>query len=610
MADKEKPQTEQKKARALWPYPFALLLIVIAASAAGYFLWLKPNMLALQSFAPDSGKAMAQVIRDDEQFHRDLQKLMAAGLPQHVIDLDMRLLYMRNQMRPVLFNAWEPGPNIDKLLDRIQDLKYDGIDPALYGVQEKRQALKDLKTRTDDLLQRSTLQLSAWDVLRLSLKLGNLSGMDPREIALGIHQIADDPADGVSFPDIVEYVEELESGLLDLSSEAVELDQQLVQCFERMAHSMGLYGPRLAEINALFRTDVPAALAAIEPNMPDYQGLREGLRYYYDLQSKVTLEPIKPRSRYTKLKLGSEGDLVRQLQIRLSMEDFYNGPLHGYFDQDLEDAVKDYQEHHLLTPDGVVHKATFEALNVPLEHRIAEIRLALSKLRETPCRWQDFYFRVNIPQFEVHVIKTGEVIRSHRVIVGNRLRKNHTPEFRDEIEFVEYNPFWNVPERIVEELVAKAGDDEDYWKKRGYRVREHNNGRMTITQSPGWGNALGRVKILFPNRHDVYLHDTPSKSLFNRTVRSYSHGCIRLQNALEMGRWLLEQDQHPEAENIDDILKSGRNTRLELQTKIPIHIEYVAVTVHEDGRIIFLTDIYGRDKEKIANILDQLESEN
>ncbi|MDP8254462.1 MAG: L,D-transpeptidase family protein [Candidatus Alcyoniella australis] len=605
----EDEQAQSIKTRGRGPaYILLAATLSICALVAGYLLYLKPNQLALRDFAPRCGPALAEQLAVDPELLELQADEISAALPQDRIALSLRMLYFNGRLRPVFFDGYQPLPAANTLLKRIERLRFDGIDPTSYGVDYNRERIAAIQSDARDLIDRFSLEITLWQELRLCLELGNLRDLSHEQLAARLLDRLQQADAGSAYSKPVEQVSGLDRELRALEGRAARLDVELARDLERMALQMGLPRSRLGSVLAVARNDLDAALAALDPRMLDYAGLQRAMEFYLKLDARDVIEPIEPRSRFTKLRRNSRGPLVEQLQRRLGLEEFYQGPVSGFFDLATQDAVKSYQEHHQLTPDGVAARSTFKALNVPIDMRAAQIALATQKLRETPCRWKPFYFRVNIPQYEVHVVREGELLRKHRIVVGNRKKDNNTPEFVDEIEFVEYNPFWNVPERIVEEIVAKAElaeDIDDYYKVRGYKLRESSSGRLYITQKPGAGNALGKVKILFPNHHDVYLHDTPSKYLFNRSYRAYSHGCMRLENALEMAQWLIEQDGHPEAANTERMLRSGNNRRLELRTKIPIHIEYVTVALHDDGRAIFLTDIYGRDRQRVKELLDK-----
>ena len=210
-------------------------------------------------------------------------------------------------------------------------------------------------------------------------------------------------------------------------------------------------------------------------------------------------------------------------------------------------------------------------------------------------------------QLEVFDQGGSTVSRKHRIIVGQRVLKNRTPFFNDEIEIINFYPQWNVPQRIIrEEMLPAYQADPEYFNSRGYRVRivgEGENARvLSVTQPAGQGNALGIVKILFPNPFDVYLHDTPKKFLFAQSVRTFSHGCMRLQNAVDLARFLLEHDHNEYAAKVDEILKKHQSVEIKLTNKVPIFVEYTTTSAGELGLASFYLDIYNVETAELAQM--------
>lgn len=255
------------------------------------------------------------------------------------------------------------------------------------------------------------------------------------------------------------------------------------------------------------------------------------------------------------------------------------------YDSALVDAVKNFQAGNGLRPTGIINKSTRAKLNKDKPNIEKKLLANMERWRWMPTDFGRTHIHVNVPEFIVRFTKNDKVVHEERVITGKP--RNKTPSFSDEMETVVFNPYWNVPQSIIwNEMGGNA--------PRGYESRVVN-GRVFIRQPPGPRNALGRVKFLFPNKHSVYLHDTPTKNLFNRKVRAFSHGCVRVRNPLKLAEVVLA-DLGIDKQNIKSRVSSGRNQRVELKTKLPVHMTYFTMWSNPDGSISHFNDIYGHDK--------------
>lgn len=278
-----------------------------------------------------------------------------------------------------------------------------------------------------------------------------------------------------------------------------------------------------------------------------------------------------------------------------------------FFDDVLSDAVKTFQTENGLKPDGIVGPRTLAAINgEDVDTSAADIIANMERWRWLPRRLGRFHVHVNVPEFLVRVKRGGTTVHSTRVVVGKR--HNQTPIFSDEMEHLVVNPYWNVPFSIAskEMLPQIQRSPGAYFARRGYEVVR--NGRVVdphsvywtagnlrnirIRQRPGAGNALGRIKFMFPNKHSIYLHDTPSKSLFKRDVRAFSHGCVRVQNPLQFADAILADDRQWNSRRIKKMI-GGRERRIDLARHIPVHITYFTTMVNEAGELVSKRDIYG-----------------
>lgn len=280
-------------------------------------------------------------------------------------------------------------------------------------------------------------------------------------------------------------------------------------------------------------------------------------------------------------------------------------------DEQLVEAVKSYQETHQFRPDGDPSPGVWRSLNVPISRRIEQIELAIQRWRESHYQGEDNFIMVNIPDFHAEVFRGGERTMRFRVVTGNRKRScnqetgkweypNATPIQMAELDHVIVNPYWYVPQRIIrEELEPKMSRDPDYLEKKNYE-KVMMGGKETIRQKPGDDNALGRVKFIFPNPHNTYMHDTPQKKYFDYPVRAFSHGCMRVHKPFELARHLLENDPNGKKYDFDELLEKERQKYIELAEKMPVFIEYYTVRVDDQGRAQFLADIYRYDRARLA----------
>ena len=349
------------------------------------------------------------------------------------------------------------------------------------------------------------------------------------------------------------------------------------------------------------------------PTHPFYDKARSALQKYRSLADADSVPAWKHRRR---LKKTSHGQEVIRLKKRLASEGYFDGDMTSdTFDEELEASVKRYQLTHQLTPTGVVQNGrrlaqfTNRSLNVSMSHRVKTLQLSLQRWRESVSQAEGYYVRVNIPQFEVEVWEQGQRIRTNKIIVGNNRyevdeatgRKGHlnrTAIMNKSIETTVFNPVWRVPERIrVNELEKARETNPDYYRQHGYREKVYPSGTVLVWQVSGRRNALGRVKLLFPNHHAIYMHDTPKKKLFKRTIRAFSHGCMRLHNPIEFAKFLIGRDGAMTDEEIEKVLKTNRERGVAFKEPVPIHVEYNTVTfAGDDATPTFLNDIYKYDR--------------
>ena len=281
------------------------------------------------------------------------------------------------------------------------------------------------------------------------------------------------------------------------------------------------------------------------------------------------------------------------------------------FDDELEVAVKKFQERHNLTADGVIGKGTLEQMNVSVEDRIDQIRINLERARWTLHQTEEDFLMVNIAGFKVRRIKNRQEVFSSRVIVGQYHKS--TPIFKGMMQYIVLNPTWTLPYSIAtSETLPKLKKDPGYLAAKHMIIMDRSgkvldpdkinfhdyssgNFPFTVRQKAGPWNALGQVKFIFPNKNAIYLHDTPSKSLFNRQDRAFSHGCIRTEDKWDLLISLMDDPDVWNMDKINEILDSGETTRIDLPKPLPIYLLYWTTGVDRKGKVYFIKDVYKRD---------------
>jgi len=293
------------------------------------------------------------------------------------------------------------------------------------------------------------------------------------------------------------------------------------------------------------------------------------------------------------------------------------------FDGRLEDALEEYQTTHQFYAKGELRGPTLSSLNVPARERWNQIRVTLQRWRESRVGADDHFVHVNVPDFHAEVWRDGTREMRFRIITGSSKREGNaetnefvytraTPTFSDEIEYIVFNPYWNVPDSIREnELEPELLKDPSYFERHNYEIVTDEHGNEFVRQKPGPENALGKVKFLFPNSHSVYMHDTPERFLFNKPTRGYSHGCIRIEDPMNFAKYLLDLDGRwtgaAQDRQIAEWVEEKEEHWVTLKQTLPVHIEYFVVRVGDEGRTHFLADIYDRDEPRLDRVEERLQ---
>ncbi len=334
-------------------------------------------------------------------------------------------------------------------------------------------------------------------------------------------------------------------------------------------------------------------LEGLRPKNPYYLELKQALADYRAIAARGGWRLIPPGPNLKEGRQDRRASLLRQrLAISGDLDAASAAKPGPVFDETLMQAVRHFQGRHGLKADGVVDPATLEALNVPVEQRIDQIRVNLERarwvLRDPPGPTRVL---VNIAAFSLEFTGAGEKPWKTRVVVGQPYLK--TPVVESKIETIIFNPTWTVPQSIAEtEILPKLAKNPGYLGKHNYRLVSSDP--LRIVQDPGPKNALGRVKFLFPNKYDIYLHDTPNRELFREATRTFSHGCIRVENALHLAELLLN-DPEWTPERIKRVVNSRQTLPVDLETPVPVGVVYRTVEISPAGEIGFVPDIYQRD---------------
>ncbi len=365
----------------------------------------------------------------------------------------------------------------------------------------------------------------------------------------------------------------------------------------------------------LAASDAPdKLLLALDPPHAEFGRLKAALAKFYD--GAVTVEQITiPDGKV--LKLGMQDERVPLLRTRLAVaapeipEGATDAVVDITYDDALVDAIRAFQESLGLTADGIMGPATVAALNGGTNVSKDDIVANMERWRWAPESFGDFHVEVNIPEFTVWIMRDSQPVHSTRVVVGTP--KNQTPVFSDEIQNIVVNPYWNVPPSIAAaeirpHLIANPYylDSQNMELLAGGKVvnaaaidwTTTNINNYAVRQRPGPGNALGKIKFLFPNEHNVYLHDTPSKSLFARAFRAYSHGCVRVQDPMAFAGALVETNPELSQASLEGLF-GAKEKWVTLKNHIPVHLMYFTLRADANGTIRSYGDVYGHNKKLI-----------
>jgi len=503
------------------------------------------------------------------------QRVESRTLPAYVSSDDSgshlwkaeRRFYQRHGYQPVWITGKRPRREAADLMAAIEAARGDGLDPADYDLQ----ALGALRTeKSKNPFKRNSVQPE--QVAEADLRLTYVF------LKLASHRL---------------------TGRVD--PEAVD------------PHWFGQ--PRQVDLasvldRALDDAGVARTLRELAPRHQQYAHLKQTLQRYREIEqgggwpARVTAVKLGPGARdpavaTLRQRLAATSDLPAQAAVGDAV------------DQALVDAVKRFERRHGVPDDGVLDAEVVRAMNVPVGERIRQIELNLERWRWLPESFGDRYILVNVPTFTLSAVEGGRAALNMRVVAGEK--ENPTPIFSDQMTTVVFSPYWNIPETIArQETIPAVLRDPEYLRKndlelvRGAQVIDagsvdwnDDDPDFRIRQRPGAKNSLGKVKFMFPNKFDVYLHDTPADSLFERVQRDFSHGCVRVERPRALAQWVLAGQAEWTADRIDAAMASREEQHVALKRNVRVYIVYQTVWVDDQGTVQFAEDLYGHDARQL-----------
>ncbi|MFD2163457.1 murein L,D-transpeptidase [Paradesertivirga mongoliensis] len=328
-------------------------------------------------------------------------------------------------------------------------------------------------------------------------------------------------------------------------------------------------------------------------NNEQYQRIEKAIADYEKLKEKNQWSTISLGQ--SALKVNDQSPAIKEIKQRLEvLGDFRALSNTDVYNQRFEAAVKRFQARHGLEETGIINAEFVKALNVPLETRINQLRVNLDRIRKENIENTGRHIVANIPEYKLRVYEGEREVLSMDIVVGKTTNK--TVVFKDMMNQIVFSPYWNIPESIVKnEILPAMKKNSRYLQNNRMEIIGTKNGLPDIRQKPGPKNSLGKVKFLFPNKYNIYFHDTPAKTLFSRRTRAFSHGCIRLSQPFELAKYLLKDDPKWNDAAIHSAMNAGTERYVTLKSPVPVSISYYTAWVDPSGDVHFREDIYGKD---------------
>jgi murein L,D-transpeptidase YcbB/YkuD len=329
-----------------------------------------------------------------------------------------------------------------------------------------------------------------------------------------------------------------------------------------------------------------------------YDLLKKQLQRFAAIKLQGGWSPIEIDKK--KYKIGDTATIISKVKRRLSITgELKKNEFENVFDSLLKEAIISFQMSIGVKQTGLISPELIKSLNIPIEKRIEDIIVNMERCRWLPVELGNAHLLINIPEYRVHLFEHDSLKWDMKIVVGKN--KNRTAIFSGEIKYVVFSPYWNVPESILKkEILPAIKRNPNYLSK--HHMEWHDGG---VRQLPGADNALGGVKFLFPNSHNIYLHDTPTKSLFEEDKRAFSHGCIRLAEPIKLAKYLLKNDDKWNDQKIVEAMGAGIEKYVVLKKTLPVYITYLTCWVDNKGVLQFRDDVYELNEKLLKMILEK-----
>jgi murein L,D-transpeptidase YcbB/YkuD len=338
-----------------------------------------------------------------------------------------------------------------------------------------------------------------------------------------------------------------------------------------------------------------------KPLNEPYRLLQNQLSKYRDIGKNGGWNNISIKKQ--KFKQGNKDSIILFVKRRLLLTGIYSaGDTTIFYNPELLTAVKQAEASYGLTQDGIIDAALIEQLNISVEERMKQMLVNLERMKWMPEVPVNFLL-ANIPEYRLHIVENGKEVLGMNIVVGKAANKSVI--FSDELKYVVFSPYWNIPRSIVRnEIYPAMKRSSSYLSRKNMEVTGYSGGLPNVRQKPGNDNALGHVKFIFPNSYNIYFHDTPSRSLFNKQDRAFSHGCIRVQQPFDLAAYLLRNQPEWTNEKIKAAMNSSKEKWVTLDKTVAVFITYFTSWVDEKGLLHFTDDIYGHDKKLAAHLFE------
>ncbi|MGX2032218.1 L,D-transpeptidase family protein [Methylocaldum gracile] len=544
----------------------------------GIFFQFAVTVLALGTVAASAVQAEApELIPDTPAVH--IQSLLKEGthpklrwgkFPDYKAQLEQ--LYYQNGLTPLWLNEGRPTPQAETLVASLAEADSKGLNAADYDAELLGKWLSEFDTTAAN-----PREVASFDVALSLVAMRYVSNLYVGRIN----------------PNNIDYGLNVEPKRVDL--------------------------PNL--IQKIAQSQQPAAMIdALEPKFPIYERLKAALPQYQRLAKEMTPVQFSFPAKFSPGDRHKDVPALRHLLLALGdLNEIKQGsagsPVYG---PELAQAVKSFQQRHGLTADGIIGKGTLNQLNFPLADRLRQIQLGLERLRWLPEQIRGNYLVVNIPSFQLFGFRNGSAFGTSdlqmNVIVGESVDGRHTPVFHSDMTYIVFRPYWNLPYKItVKEMLPQILSNPGYLAKNSLELVPNfspnapvyepsfrniemlTTGTLKLRQKPGPKNALGLVKFAFPNHNNIYLHSTPSKGLFKKARRDFSHGCIRVEDPVALAEFILADQGEWTRERIESAMTRDKPKTVTLKQAVPVYIFYSTVLADESGTVSFYDDIYGHD---------------